>query len=140
MKSNMLIAIALLAIAGLAVPARAQQAEVAVTVPFEFVVGTTVLPAGTYTVSRTASLDASPLLVASRDHGVYVIPTAFDNTRVGDVSLGFDQTGRERVLSEIRTLGGTYTIDTRREAQKLTKLAQSNDHTRANGMNSSGAQ
>jgi hypothetical protein len=138
MKSNVLIAVASLAFAGLAVPARAQQAEVAATIPFEFVVGATTLPAGTYTVSRTSSLDTSPLLVASRDHGAYLITTGLDSTQVGETSLRFDHIGGEHVLSQIKTLGGTYTIDNRREAERLTKLAQSNDHSQANGMTSSG--
>jgi hypothetical protein len=139
-KLNMLIAIALLAVAGLAGSARAQQPEIVATVPFEFVVGATTLPAGTYTVSRTSSLDVSPLLVANRDHGAYLIPTALDGTQVGDATLTFDQIAGEHVLSQIRTLGGTYTIDNRREAQRLTNLAQSNNHPRANGMTSSGGQ
>ena len=142
MKSNMLIAIALLFLAGLAVPARAQEGSdvVTVTVPFEFVVGATTLPAGRYTVSRNASLDASPLLVANRDHSAFVLPTAFDSTKVGETSLSFDQIGGEHVLSEIKTLDGAYTIDNSREAQRLTKLAKSNNHPPANGMTSSGGQ
>ena len=140
MKSNMLIAIALLPLAGLAVPARAQEAKVVVTVPFDFVVGATTLPAGTYTVRRASSFADSPLLVANRDHSAFLIPTAFDGTKVGDTSLSFDQIGGERVLGQIKTLDGTYTIDNSREAQRLTKLAKSNNHPPANGMTSSGGQ
>lgn len=140
MKSQMLIAIALLSLAGLEVPARAQEGSAVATVPFEFVVGSTTLPAGTYTVSRTSSLDTTPLLVANHDHGAFLIPTAFDDTKVGDTSLSFDQIGDEHVLSQIRTLDGSYTIDSRRKAQRLTKLAKSNNQTRANGMTSSGGQ
>ena len=138
MKSNIFFAIALLAFAGVAVPAHSQQAKVVATVPFEFVVGDTTLPAGTYIVSRTSS-DTSPLLVANRDHGVFLIPTAFDG-RVGDASLSFDQIGSEHVLSQIKTLDGTYTIDNRREKQRLTKVAKSNDHTQGNRMTPSGGQ
>lgn len=140
MKSNMLIAMALLCLGGLAVPARAQEGSVVATVPFEFVVGGTTLPAGKYTVSRTSSLSSSPLLVATRDHGAYLLPTAFDSTKVGEASLGFDQIGEEHVLSQIKTLDGTYTIDNTQEAKRLTKLAKSNDHSPANGMTSSGGQ
>jgi hypothetical protein len=139
-KSNILIAFALLAFAGLAVPARSQQAEVVATVPFDFVVVTTTLPAGTYTVSRTSSPNASALLVANRDHGVLLLPTAFDSTKVGNTNLSFEQIGGKDVLSQIKTLEGTYTLDNSREAQRLTKMAQSNDHNRADGMTSSGGQ
>lgn len=141
MKFNLLIANALLCLAGLALPARAQEANVMViTVPFEFVVGATPLPAGTYTVSRTSSPGFSSLLIASRDNGAFLIPTAFDNTAVGDTSLTFDQIGGERVLSRIRTLDGSFTVDNRREAERLAKVARSNDRTPANGMTSSGGQ
>lgn len=140
MTPKMFIANALLAFAGLVGPARAQQAEVAVTVPFEFIAGTQMLPAGKYTVSRTESLAVSPLLLRGHDGGVFLLPTTFDSTPSDKVSLSFDQIGTERVLSQINTLGGTYTIDNHREAQRLTKVAQSNDHTRANGMTPSGGQ
>ena len=139
MKSNIIFAITLLALAGIPVPAHSQQAKVAATVPFEFVVGDTTLPAGTYTVSTTSS-NASPLLVANRDHGAFLIPTDFDGTRVGETSLSFDQIGGEHVLSQIKTLDGTYMIDNTQEAKRLTKLAKSNDHTRRNGMTPSGGQ
>lgn len=139
MKSNIVFAITLLAFAGIAVSAHSQQAKVAATVPFEFVVGNTTLPAGTYTVSTTSS-DFSPLLVANRDHGTFLIPTDFDGTRVGETSLSFNQIGGEHVLSQIKTLDGTYTIDNTQEAKRLTKLAKSNDHTQGNGMTPSGGQ
>ena len=139
MKSRMLIAIALLAFAGLAVPAPAQEAQVIVTVPFEFVAGTQTLPAGKYVISRE-SLAASPLLLYSHDGGAFLLPTTFDDTQAGDSKLGFDQIGTEHVLSFIKTASGTYTIDNGREAQRLTKVAKSNDHTPVSGMTSSGGQ
>ena len=140
MKSNMLIAIALLSLAGLAVPARAQEAKVVVTVPFGFIAGTQALPAGKYIVSTVGTPGDSLLLLSSRDHGAFVLPATFDSTQLADTSLKFLQIGDEHVLSQIQTLDGAYTIDNRRKAQRLTKLAQSNDHTAANGMTSSGGQ
>lgn len=139
MKSRMLISTALLAFAGFAVPAPAQEGRVIVTVPFEFIAGTQRLPAGKYTISRTDSLAASPLLLYSDSGSAFLLPTAFDGTQTEDAKLGFDLIGAEHVLSYIKTPSGTYTIDNRREAQRLTKLAKSNDHTR-DGMTSSGGQ
>ena len=138
-KLNMLIAITLLAVAGIAVPARALQAIDVVTVPFEFVVGSTTLPAGTYTLSTTQDTN-SPLLLSNREHSVFLLPVAFDSTQAGDARFGFDKIGGEHVLSQISTPTGTYTIDDRRETQRLTKLAQSKDNSPATGMTSSGGQ
>lgn len=138
MKSGMLVAIALLAVAGLAVPASAQDDKIVVTVPFEFVAGTQTLPAGKYTVSRTSSLQGSSLLVSSRDHGVFLLPAAFDSTRVGDASVSFTEIEGQHVLSEIKTPGGIYTVESRREAERLAKVAK--DRSRTTGMSPSGGQ
>lgn len=140
MKSNVLIAIALLALAGIAVPARAQEGAVVVTVPFEFVVGNTVLPAGKYIVNRTTPLADSVIQISSHDRGAFLLTTGFDSARAGNASLSFDQAGGEHVLRQITTPDGTYTIDNRQETARLTKLARSNSQPRANGMTSSGQQ
>ena len=137
-KLRMLLAIALLAFAGLAVPAPAEEGDIIVVVPFEFVAGTQKLPAGKYVVSRTSSLAASPLFISSHDHGVFLLPVAFDDTRFGDASLSFDQTGGQHVLSQIKTPAGIYTVENRREAERLAQVT--NDDSRANGMTSSGGQ
>lgn len=81
MKKYSSIVSVLLSIAGLLVPARAQQAKVIATIPFEFVVGTQKLPGGNITVSTTSSQANSPLLVFNRDHGAFLLPTAFDGTQ-----------------------------------------------------------
>ena len=138
-KYSSIVAV-LISVAGLLVPARAQETKLIVTVPFDFIVGTHSLPAGEYTVSRTSSLANTPLLVSNRDHGAFLLPTVFDSTESKDASLSFDQIGEDHVLSQIRTPTGTYTIDNRREVERLIKLAQSNDHNGKNGMTSSGAQ
>ena len=108
------------------------------TVPFEFIAGTQTLPAGKYTVSRTSTPAASPLVVFNRDHSVFLLPGAFDDTHPGDASLDFKEIEGQHVLSQIKTPAGVYTIDSSREAKRLTKMA--NDHIPATGMTSSGAQ
>lgn len=138
MKLRMLVAIASLALAGLAVPASAEEGAIVVTVPFEFVAGTQTLPAGKYTVSRTSSLDTSPLFISSHEQGVFLLPVAFDDTRLGDASLSFEQIGGQHVLSEIKTPAGIYTVESRRETERLAK--STNDHTQATRMTSSGSQ
>jgi len=151
-KSNMLIAIALLSLAGVVVPARAQEGKVpltvpyelvagskiAVTVPFEFVAGGRTLPAGRYTISEFGTPGSSRLLISTGDRGVSVISANLDTTQFGDASLRFDQVAGAHLLSQIKTSKGTYAMDNRGETERLTKLAQSNDHTGANGMTTSG--
>ena len=139
MKKYSLIVAVLLTFGGLLVPARAQEAKVIVTVPFDFIVGTEKLPAGKYTVSTTSSGPISPLLIFSRDHGTFLIPTSFDDTQFGNAGLSFDHIGNDHVLSGIKTATGSYTIDNHREVDNLIKLAQSKDRNRTSGMTSAGA-
>lgn len=137
MKLRMLVAIASLALAGLAVPASAEEGSIVVTVPFEFVAGTQTLPAGKYTVSRTSS-PTSPLLISSHEQGVFLLPGAFDDIRSEHAGLSFDQVGGQHVLSQIKTPAGVYTIESRREAERLAKATK--DDTQGNGMTPSGGQ
>ena len=137
MKKYSLIVALLAVIAGSSLSLRAQEAKVIVTIPFEFVVGTQTLPSGTYTVSRTSA--GSPLLIANREHSVVVLPSAFDGVEAR-VAVSFDQVGEQHVLSQIKTPAGIYTIDNRREVEKLIKLAQSNDHNSTTGMGAAGSQ
>ena len=139
MKKYSLILAFLASIAGSSLSLRAQDAKVIVTIPFEFVVGTQTLPSGTYTVSRTSAVTSSPLLIFNREHGAFVLPTAFDGVGSG-VSVSFDQVGEEHIMSQIKTLAGIYTIDNHRELEKLIKLAQSNDHNSTTGMGAAGSQ
>ena len=57
MKKYSSIAALLFSVAGLLVPARAQEAKLIVTVPFEFIVGTQTLPPGTYRVIYIGNSD-----------------------------------------------------------------------------------
>jgi hypothetical protein len=138
-KKYSLIVALLAGIAGSSLSLRAQDAKVIVTIPFEFVVGTQTLPSGTYTVSRASRVASSPLLIFNREHGAFLLPTAFDGVGSG-VSVGFDQVGEEHLMSQIKTPEGIYTIDNHREIEKLIKLAQSNDHNPTTGMAAAGSQ
>ena len=140
MKKYSLIAALMFSVAGLLVPARAQEAKVIVTVPFEFMVGTQTLPAGTYTVSKTSGGEFSALFLASQQQGIFVLPSSFDGIPLQEVSLTFDQVGDKHFLKQIETLQGIYTIDDRREMEKLTKLAQSKEQNQPSGMTPSGGQ
>jgi hypothetical protein len=137
-KYSLIVAI-LAGIGGSSVSLRAQEAQIIVTIPFEFVVGSQLLPSGTYTVSRASGDAISPLLLSNRDHGVFLRPTAVDGDGSG-VAVSFDQVGEGHLLREIQTPAGIYSFDNHREVQKLIKLAQSNDHTPKTGMAAAGSQ
>jgi hypothetical protein len=138
-KKYSLIVALLAGIAGSSLSLRAQEAKLIVTIPFEFVVGTETLPGGTYTVRSTSPVANSPLLISNRDHGILLLPTAFDASESG-TAVSFDQVGEGHVLSQIKTPAGIYTMDNHREVEKLIKLAQSNDHTPTTGMVPAGSQ
>jgi len=69
-----------------------------------------------------------------------VLPSSFDGRPLEEVSLTFDQVGDKHFLKQIETLQGIYTIDDRREMEKLTKLAQSKEQNQPSGMTPSGGQ
>ena len=96
---------------GSSLTAQAQDSRsIVVNVPFEFIAGTTVLPAGTYSVER-ASPDSDPaLFIHSYGNSVFVLPVAFDGITSGHVSARFEQVGNEHFLSRIETPAGAYTI------------------------------
>lgn len=139
MKKYSLIVALLAGIAGSSVSLHAQEAKVIVTIPFEFMAGSKLLPSGTYTVSRASGEAISPLLLSNRDHGAFLLPSAVDGAGYG-VAVSFDQVGEGHLLREIKTPGGIYSFDNHREVEKLFKLAQSNDHTPKTGMAAAGSQ
>jgi hypothetical protein len=130
-----IFALVLLAFAGTTVVARAQEAgKVVVSVPFDFVAGTKMLPAGKYTVSRSSSDTNSPLIIYGNGNSALVLPVAFDDVPVDNVRFNFDHVGGAYLLSEVKTQIGTYSIGTSGEAATLTRLAQA----KTGGMTSSG--
>jgi len=102
--------------------ARAASAgDIAVDVPYEFVVGGKTLPAGHYTLGRLHSLDRSVLVLNSYEQhaSVVLVPTYFDDTTTGDVHLNFNKVGEQYFLSTIATLDGAYNFVTPHSATAL---------------------
>jgi hypothetical protein len=130
-----MLAFALIIALGLGTRANAQEeGKVATTVPFEFIAGGKLLPAGNYTVSRLSSDFDSSLIISGNGNGVIVLPVAFDDVPVEKLQLSFAHVGGAYLLSEVKTQLGTYSIITSREAATLTRLAQA----KTNGITSSG--
>ena len=119
---------ALICVFGLGLSARAQEQDTVVTnVPFAFVAGGRVLPAGTYRVSRVDSTSRSRELEISSYEtraSVFVIPTVFDDVQSDKAQLNFEHLGGTYFLNAIKTPIGTYAIDIPPAAIKLAQTQQ----------------
>jgi hypothetical protein len=101
-KNSTLLLASVLA-AGLAVPAGADQAIVHGQVPFEFTVGGAKLPAGHYEILKAAN-DEPVLMVRNVDTKKTTLVDYITRIKARDDGKGalvFDESGGERVLSEI---------------------------------------
>ena len=98
---------------GLSGAARAAtQDDIVVKLPFKFVVGGKMLPAGTYTVRHVSDETAGPLILTNRDNGssVLVLPYVSDHASVDKPQVSFRQVGEEQFLSAIQTTFEIYQI------------------------------
>jgi len=131
-KSYLAAVLTLVCVFGLGLSARAQEEQVIAKVPFDFVAGGEVMPAGTYNVSRLAGSQRE-LVVRGSDNSAFVLPMVFDDVASDHAGLGFEHVGDTYFLSKVETLEGVYIVGTPRP---LTKVAQIKDnHT----MSSSGS-
>jgi hypothetical protein len=109
------------------ISAHAQDTEgVRVSIPFEFVVGGTTLPAGTYTVGRLSVEAFSSIAILGSGHGAFALPIAVDGAPVKQPKLSFEHVGDKYFLSEAKTPGGVYTFAV---PTAIVTLAQKNDHS-----------
>ena len=125
MKKSYLTAVLMLTcLLGVGIGARAQDADgVVVSVPFEFVAGGAMLPAGEYRINRVNGITRQ-LSIRSYDKGeAFLIPITFDGITVAakEPTLSFEHVGGKYFLSKIKTLGGVYTMATPPEMVMLGK-------------------
>jgi hypothetical protein len=127
-KQYLAVLFALICVFGLGLSARAQEQDTVVTnVPFDFLAGGRVLPAGTYRVSRVDSTSGSRELEISSYEtraSVFVIPTVFDDVQSDKAQLNFEHLGGTYFLNAIKTPIGTYAIDIPPAAIKLAQTQQ----------------
>jgi len=127
-KQYLTVLFTLICVLGLGLGARAQEQDTVVTnVPFDFVVGGKVLPAGTYRASRIdPSTGSRALQITSFETraSVLLIPTVFDGFQSGHAQLNFEHLGDSYFLSAIETPIGTYAIDIPPSAIKLAQMQQ----------------
>jgi hypothetical protein len=127
-KQYLAVLFTLICLSGLGLSARAQEQDTVVThVPFDFVAGGKLLPAGNYRVMRVhPSTGSRELEIASYETraSVFVIPTAFDDVQSDKAQLNFEHLGDTYFLSAIETPIGTYSIDIPPAAIKLAQMQQ----------------
>ncbi|HEX3704281.1 MAG TPA: hypothetical protein VHU82_13195 [Vicinamibacterales bacterium] len=101
------IAAAMLIALGSASEARAQETKLVAHVPFAFIVGSSVMPAGEYVV-KDDSDNSSVLAIASADGKRFVntltIPSSLEDT-TGQSSLVFDKVGGQYFLARVTPAG-----------------------------------
>jgi hypothetical protein len=111
------IVLTLTGVLGLGVTARATtQAEIVVTLPFEFVVSGKTLPAGTYKVRQIFDDKLEGLLLSNDHTSVFVYPITVGNASSDKPQVSFDRVGEQRFLSSIRTESDVYSIPVPRAA------------------------
>ena len=127
-KQYVTVLFTLICVLGLGRGARAQEGDTVVAkVPYDFVVGGRVLPAGTYRVSRVHPYTGTRELEISSHEtraGVLLIPTAFDDVQTGKAELNFEHVGDKYFLNAIKTPIGTYAITIPRSVIKLAQKEQ----------------
>jgi hypothetical protein len=127
-KQYLTVLFTLICVLGLGLGAHAQEQDTVVTnVPFDFIAGGKVLPAGNYRVMRVRPSSGSrELEISSFETGasVFVIPTVFDDVQSDKAQMNFEHLGGAYFLSAIETPIGTYAINIPRAAIKLAQTQQ----------------
>ncbi len=131
-KQYVTVLFTLVCVLGLWLGARAQEEDTVVAkVPYDFIVGSKTLPAGTYTVMRVAGRvdDAAghgELEISSNGThaSAFLLPTFFDDVQTGHARLDFEHVGDKYFLSAIETPIGTYAVTISRSAVKIAQMEQ----------------
>jgi hypothetical protein len=133
-KSYLTIALTLTVLFGAGVSAHAQDSDrVIAKVPFDFVVGTKTLPAGTYTVRRASPQVGSSLLISSYNNGAFMLPIDADSVSGGASKLSFDRVGGKYFLTKVETSERVYNIGTSPEKIKLGEMKDNGNGSSAGG-------
>jgi hypothetical protein len=86
--------------------------QLLIKVPYDFVVGSKTLPAGTYRVSRVSSDTEGELVISGVDHhvGALVHANMWEDARSYGPKFQFEPIAGQHFLSEIQTGEHVYTI------------------------------
>jgi hypothetical protein len=128
-KQYFTLALAVMCIVGLGTASRAQDTDgIVVNVPFEFVVGAQVLPAGTYRVARFSNDPHSGVILSNGPNAAVVLPMTVEGaaTLAPKANLFFKHSGERYFLGKIETPGFVYTLATPRP---IMTVAAAHDQT-----------
>jgi hypothetical protein len=133
-KSYLTIALTLTILFATGVNALAQDSDrVSVKVAFEFVAGTKTLPAGTYTIDRSAPEVNSGLIIRSYDDGAVLLPISVDSVHGGPPGLSFERVGGKYFLSKVVTPERVYNIGASPEMLRLGEIGKNGNMPSASG-------
>jgi hypothetical protein len=113
MKKYVRILAAVTFLLGLGAAAKAESGTgIVVTLPFEFVVSGTTLPAGTYTAFRLSDARFGGLRLTSlaNSTSVFVLPNEVESTSAYKPQVSFRKVGEQHFLSAIQTADDVYNI------------------------------
>jgi hypothetical protein len=125
-KVYVIAVLTLTCLIGLDLKAHAQSPEVVVTVPFEFVAGGQILPAGKYTVGRNADDAHFGITIRSNNNAAIMLPVVVDGARAEQPKLSFERIDGENYLSKVEAPQGVYTFGVPRA---MATLAQRKGHS-----------
>ncbi len=135
MKKYARVIVAVTFLFGLSVAANAEIRRVAVvTLPFGFVAGGEILPAGKYTVNRLSPEPFDVLQLTSVVNGasVFVHPVEMEEAATNKPSLSFHKVGGQNFLSVIETADYVYNFSVSRSVV-LEAAAKQRDTSAASG-------
>ena len=137
-KHCLRILIAVFSFAGLGMAARAQaRDQLAVTIPFEFVVAGKTLPAGSYNVNRLTDSNPRPLILHSFENhtSVLIVPSQVENGSTDKVHVSFERVGGQYFLSKIATADDAFTVPVSRSATIAVAARNSTSASSGSGSN-----
>ena len=123
-KFYVIAALTLTCLFGLGLKAHAQDAEVVATVPFDFVAGGQILPAGKYTVGRNGADAHSGITIRGNNNTALMLPMVVDWTPAYQPKLSFEHISGEYFLTKVEAPQGVYTFGIPRA---MATLAQRKD-------------
>jgi hypothetical protein len=118
-KYSIAILTAVFGIATFATGAKAQTSDqLLVKVPYDFVIGSKTLPAGTYRVSRVSFANEGELVLSGLDNhaGALVHASMWEDARGYEPNLKFEQIAGEHFLITIQTGEHVFTIPVSKSA------------------------
>jgi hypothetical protein len=112
-KQYVIVLVALIRFITLGPTAQAQDEDTVIAkVPYDFVAGGAVLPAGTYRISRVDTAGTRELEISSYETGAsaFLLPTVFADAPEEHAQLTLESVAGKYFLTEIQTANGVYTL------------------------------